>query len=86
MGCSLFETEPAFRSCDRIVNDVELRCDTNRSKLLAKVKKPVIVDGNLIEVACDDCKRRKRKLGEVVSLVVHRFNVLGDLIETEVFR
>jgi len=65
---------------------VELRCDRNPSKLLGKVDRPVIVEGNLIEIACYDCVKRLRKDGETVQRVLHRWNVLGELIETEVQR
>lgn len=63
---------------------VELRCDRNPSRLLAKVGKPKIVDGNLIEIACLDCRKRLKREGRDVRLVLHRFDVLGELIETEV--
>lgn len=56
--------------------DSELRCPVNPSKLFMKLSRPIITDGNLIEVACRDC-RRKRGVR-----VLHRYNVLGDLVET----
>lgn len=59
---------------------VDLRCDRNPSRLLAKVKSPQIVDGNLIEVACRDC----RDAYPGAKRVLHRFDVLGELIENEV--
>lgn len=57
---------------------VELRCVANHSRLLAKVRNPHIVDGNLIEIACRDCAKATG-----ADRVLHRFNVLGELIETE---
>ena len=61
----------------------EMRCPSNPSRLLLKVSSPRIVDGNLIEVGCRDCAKRARRDGREVALVVHRFNVLGELIESE---
>lgn len=67
---------------------VELRCNVNPSRLLGKIKDPdagvTIVDGNLIEIACDWCKQSHRMKGERVKVVVHRYNVLGELVDTEV--
>lgn len=65
---------------------VELRCDANPTKLLAKVHRPTIVDGNLIEIACEDCKKRYRRNGDHVARVLHRFDVEGNLIESEAQR
>lgn len=63
---------------------VELRCSENPSKLFAKVSGEQIVAGNLIEVACSDCRRRLRKSGESVALVLHRFAPDGVLVDTEI--
>ena len=57
----------------------EARCDKNPSKLMFK-----IVEGNLLEVACDDCKKRMRREGKQVKIVLHRYDVTGELIETEI--
>jgi len=65
---------------------VELRCDVNPSRLLAKVNNPVIVEGNLIEIACDHCKKSARRGDPTVRQVLHRFDVTGELIESEVVR
>lgn len=38
---------------------------------------------NLIELACEDCKTALRKAGRRgVKRVLHRYNFLGDLVET----
>jgi hypothetical protein len=66
------------------VTTVELRCDQNPSKLLAKVKAPRIVDGNLIEIACTDCAKRRLATNGQRCQVLHRFNVLGELVESEI--
>jgi hypothetical protein len=63
---------------------VDLRCDVNPAKLLARVQRPHIVEGNLIEIACDDCKSRYRRAGKRVSIVLHRFDVEGQIVESEV--
>ena len=41
-----------------------------------------VTDGNLMELACSDCRRFMRKDGEPVALVLHRFDFLGDYVET----
>lgn len=67
---------------------LDLRCDQNPKRLLARIRDPEagvsIVEGNLIEVACDYCKSEARRRDSTIKLVVHRWNVLGELIETEV--
>lgn len=70
---------------------VELRCPNSPRGLLARMKrdgeKPVYVDGMLVEFVCRDCARAMRKDGDVaVRRVYHRYNVLGELIESEVQR
>lgn len=65
---------------------VEIRCPVGPRKLLSKLlvsgEQPTIVDGNLIEFSCEDCRRILRKHGERVSHVLHRYNLAGDLVET----
>lgn len=68
------------------VREVELRCPTGPRKLFAKLRlaglpAPVTMD-NLIEMACQDCRRRLRSEGRAVQLVLHRFDIAGELIET----
>lgn len=68
------------------LQEVELRCPTGPRKLFAKLRlageQPQVVSGNLVEMACQDCRRRLRNDGVDVSLVLHRFNIAGELIET----
>lgn len=52
--------------------------------LLADGGKPSIVEGNLIELACKDCRRLLRLEGQEVALVLHRYNLAGEHVETEV--
>ena len=65
---------------------LEVRCPEPLGKLLFKLRqageKPVYRDGTVIELACDDCKRRQRAEGIPVIRVLHRFNILGVCVET----
>jgi hypothetical protein len=61
----------------------EIRCPRHPGRLLLKIAKVVQVDGaNLIEVACRDCRKDARDAGRTPALVLHRYNVLGTLVET----
>lgn len=64
---------------------VEIRCPHNPRRLLLKVGRPVFVDGaNMIEVACRACRDDMRHEGKTVMLVVHYYNVLGQIVDTQV--
>lgn len=65
---------------------LDLRCPVSPSKMFARMRSGMVVDGNLVEIACPECARRYRKGGDNVSRVLHRYNVLGDCIETEIVR
>lgn len=70
---------------------IELRCDANPRRLFAKIKQetgkpPPVVDGNLLEIACRDCARSARDGDASVRQVLHRFNLLGELVETEIVK
>lgn len=66
---------------------VEIRCPVGPrrlfSKLLVSGEKPQVVEGNLIEFACDECKRtlRQQQTGQITR-VLHRYNLAGELVET----
>lgn len=66
--------------------EVEIRCPVGPKRLLSKLllsgERPTVVEGNLIEFACDDCKRTLRKGQRRVTRVLHRYNLAGELIET----
>ena len=68
---------------------VEVRCPLGPRQLFTKLKLGeasgiYIHPANLIEFPCGDCRRRmSREHGRVVR-VFHRFNFLGELIETVV--
>lgn len=70
------------------MSEVEIRCPENFSRLFVKMKlageSPTYVEGNLMEFACDDCKRMHRRAGDAVLRVLHRYNFLGELVETVV--
>lgn len=67
---------------------VEIRCPIGPKRLLSKLlvagEKPRVTEGNLIEFACDDCKRTLRQQGNTVTRVLHRYDLAGELVETEV--
>jgi len=69
-----------------MVTAVDLRCPVVHRRLFARLRmrEASIVEGNLIEVACDECRKIRRKQGDEVRLVLHRFNVIGVCVETEV--
>jgi hypothetical protein len=61
---------------------VEIRCEKFKRRLFAKLlmeEKPVIVEGNLLEFACRDCAKEQG-----AKKVLHRYNPIGELVETEV--
>lgn len=60
------------------IDKVELRCPYGR--LFAKVIMDGHISDNLFEVACYDCAKASRSHG--VVRVLHRFNVIGELVET----
>lgn len=67
---------------------VEVRCPIGIGRLFMKLQlageKPMITDGNLLEFACTDCRKQLARKGEHVSLVLHRYDFVGTLVETEV--
>jgi len=64
---------------------VDLRCDQQApGRLFARlrqVSRPSIVEGNLIEFACRDCKKMLD-----AKQVFHRFNFGGELVETQIVK
>lgn len=72
------------------VLEIEVRCPVGPRRLFAKIVaeggRPKIVEGNLIEFACSDCRRLRRLSGEPVTLVLHRYDLAGQLVETEVLQ
>lgn len=71
------------------VNTIELRCSESPRRLFAKLLREgegplTVVPGNLVEFACRDCTKREREIEPGVMRVLHRFNILGELVESEV--
>ena len=68
--------------------DVEFRCVAYPSVLFGRLRLGEegvrIVEGNLVEFACRSCRREACRAGSSVALVLHRFNLLGELIETDI--
>ena len=70
---------------------IELRCPIGPKALLAKsvlLGDPAGVnpDLNLMEITCRDCAKQARANDPRVRRVKHRFNVLGQLVESVVQR
>lgn len=69
---------------------IDFRCPVEPRHLFLKLKsqgRPTpVVEGNLLELACDVCKKIQRQRQPDVIRVLHRFNILGEWIETEVVR
>jgi len=67
---------------------IEIRCPEDPRRILSKIlirgEKPRVTEDNLIEIACDACKTRLRKQGQTVAIVLHRYDLVGELIETQI--
>ena len=66
---------------------VEIRCPVGPRRLLSKLilekQVPPVVDGNLLEMHCSDCTRFARIHNPEVLRILHRYNLVGALIESE---
>ena len=71
---------------ERSEQRIDLRCPIGPRALLGKVVKAGgsarVNSDNLLELACRDCTRRARLNNPLILHVVHRFNVLGELVES----
>jgi hypothetical protein len=70
---------------------IEVRCPVGPRRLFSKLKLgeefgAYVEPGNLIEFTCSDCARRLSRERQQPLRVYHRFNFLGELIETTVER
>lgn len=67
---------------------VEVRCPVGPRKLFTKLKLGEefgrYLPGNLIEFTCSDCARHISRERKARVRVYHRFNFIGELIETHV--
>lgn len=58
---------------------VEMRCPLDSQRMFGKLMTDPntrIVEGNLIEFACDKCRRKTGRR------TLHRFNLAGECVET----
>lgn len=65
---------------------VEVRCPVGPRRLFSKLRLtgqvPTFTEDNLIEFACTDCRKELQSRGVKTSLVLHRYNFVGELVET----
>jgi hypothetical protein len=66
---------------------VELRCPVGPRRLFALMRQQgeqprYVHPENLIEFSCYDCRRDMERHGKTVKLVLHRYSLAGELIET----
>jgi hypothetical protein len=65
---------------------VQIRCPYGPRELLMKLRKAnehiPIVEDNLMELYCSFCSRMSRKQDPTVKRVVHRYNLLGEMVES----
>lgn len=61
---------------------VDLRCP-GMGKLLGRAA-PSAQPGGVVELACWSCAKARRDAGTPCARVLHRFNLLGELLATEV--
>ncbi len=62
----------------------EIRCPVGFRKLFLRLQGQPInyVEGVFMELACSDCAREARQQGRSVRRVLHRYNILGEHIQT----
>lgn len=70
---------------------LELRCPVGPRQLLGKVIRetgevPPVGEANLMELSCRDCTKNLRREDPEILRVVHRYNLLGELVENVVTR
>lgn len=72
------------------VEVVDLRCPVGPRQLLLKLhttgERAHVNDDNLMEISCRDCTRTARRSDPGVVRVLHRFNFIGELVESVVER
>lgn len=72
------------------VDRIEVRCPVGTGRLFAMAvangERPVMADGNLMEFVCRDCAKELRQTDPSVARVLHRYNIIGELVETDVIR
>jgi len=65
---------------------IELRCPVGSQRLLGKLlsEGEVVISRNLMELHCRDCTHNLRQIDPTVRRIVHRFDAIGDFVETVV--
>lgn len=67
---------------------IDVRCPENPRHLFLKLKRSgedvPVLEGNLLALACDECKKQQRRSDPTVLRVVHEYNLLGELVTTTV--
>lgn len=64
---------------------VELRCPDGMGKLLGKAHVDGrALPGGVVELTCNNCCRAQRAAGRPCARVLHLFNLLGELVATEI--
>ena len=66
---------------------IEVRCPVGPQRLFTKLKlgeesATYIEPGNLLEFTCSDCAKRLSRERQQALRVFHRFNFIGELVET----
>jgi len=74
-----------------VTEAIEIRCESHPGRLLGRLlqsssQRRVDPSSNLLEFTCRECARDLRKDGDPVTRVLHRYNLVGELVETEVVR
>ncbi len=73
------------------MSEIEVRCPVGPRKLFTKLKLGeesgrYLHPANLIEFTCRDCTKRLCRERHEVVRVFHRYNFIGELVETVVER
>ena len=71
------------------IHVVDIRCPVGPKRLLARMRSDGTPpnfdpDANVVEFSCSDCARTLRKAGKDVGRVLHRYNFIGELVESVV--
>lgn len=69
------------------MEEIEVRCPVGPQRLLSKLRLTgesphYVPEDNTVEFACSDCKRALRARGKNVGRVLHRYNFIGELVQT----
>lgn len=66
----------------------EIRCKEGPRALLMKMKvtgdQVHVTSSNLLQLQCSWCTRQQRRLNPDIVRVCHEFNILGELVNSEI--